>query len=298
MVAQTKKNFIVCLSVDADGEDYSDIVDTYMRRGLRIRTIYSDVNGGPGDACQRVLDTTQCEYIMFADADDLLMPRAVETLYRGIVSSGYDMLRSSFIKEQGSEPDVILEAKANVITWRHGKIYRVKYLKDINLRFLPGLRTDEDAYFNIIAWNCTKQHGILNEITYIWRYNKNSITREKDEVSYFKETYNNYIHGQVEALKKIFSTADEVPNILVTKTLINIYYFYMRARFYKCDEKIMDDTLSTLKHEGWMRTWFNCAENWVDVIDNLKPGQFYDKQYVVFFEEGFNLWAMRLLKGD
>lgn len=298
MVAQTKKNFIVCLSVDGDGEDYSDIVNTYMHRGLKIRTIYSDVNGGPGDACQRVIDSTQCEYIMFADADDLLMPRAVETLYRGIVSTGYDMLRSSFIKEQGKDPDVILDANNNVITWRHGKIYRVKYLRDINLRFLPGLRTDEDAYFNIIAWNCTKQHGILNEITYIWRYNKQSITREKDEITYFKETYNNYIHGQVEAMKKIFATAEEVPNILVTKTLINIYYFYMRARFYKCNEKIMDDTISTLKTEGWMKTWFRCAENWVDVIENLKPGQFYDKQYVVFFEETFNEWAIRLLKGD
>ena len=298
MVAQTKKNFIVCLSVDGDGEDYSDIVNTYIHRGLKIRTIYSDVNGGPGDACQRVIDSTQCEYIMFADADDLLMPRAVETLYRGIVSTGYDMLRSSFIKEQGKDPDVILDANNNVITWRHGKIYRVKYLRDINLRFLPGLRTDEDAYFNIIAWNCTKQHGILNEITYIWRYNKQSITREKDEITYFKETYNNYIHGQVEAMKKIFATAEEVPNILVTKTLINIYYFYMRARFYKCNEKIMDDTISTLKIEGWMKTWFRCAENWVDVIENLKPGQFYDKQYVVFFEETFNEWAIRLLKGD
>ena len=298
MVAQTKKNFIVCLSVDGDGEDYSDIVNTYIHRGLKIRTIYSDVNGGPGDACQRVIDSTQCEYIMFADADDLLMPRAVETLYRGIVSTGYDMLRSSFIKEQGKDPDVILDANNNVITWRHGKIYRVKYLRDINLRFLPGLRTDEDAYFNIIAWNCTKQHGILNEITYIWRYNKQSITREKDEITYFKETYNNYIHGQVEAMKKIFATAEEVPNILVTKTLINIYYFYMRARFYKCNEKIMDDTISTLKTEGWMKTWFRCAENWVDVIENLKPGQFYDKQYVVFFEETFNEWAIRLLKGD
>lgn len=298
MVAQTRKTFIVCLSIDADGEDYTNIIETYRTRGLKIRTIYAEENGGPGAACQRVLDTTQCDYIMFADADDLLMPRAVETLYRGIVSSGYDILRSSFIKESANEADVVLEAKSNVITWRHGKIYRTQYLRDIDLCFLPGLRTDEDAYFNIIAWNCTKQHGILNEITYIWRCNKNSITRNRDEVTYFKETYNNYIHGQVEALKKIFNTADEVANILVTKTLINIYFFYMRARFYKCDESIMDNTLKTLKNESWMKIWFATPQNWIDAIENLKVGQFYDKQYVIFYEENFYDWATRLLKGD
>ena len=29
LVAQTKKMFIVCLSIDGDGEDYSDLISTY-----------------------------------------------------------------------------------------------------------------------------------------------------------------------------------------------------------------------------------------------------------------------------
>jgi len=132
---------------------------------------------------------------MFADADDLLMPRAVSTLFHGIITSGFDMLRSSFIRENASGKDIVLEASHNVVTWFHGKIYRVQYLKNLNLRFLPNLRTDEDAYFNIIAWNCTEKHGLLNEITYIWCDNKKSITRQKDNTSYFIETYNNYIYG-------------------------------------------------------------------------------------------------------
>lgn len=234
---------------------------------------------------------------MFADADDLLMPRAVETLYRGIISSGYDMLRSSFIKESSNDVDVVFDSSSSIITWRHGKIYRTQYLKNINLRFLPGLRTDEDAYFNIIAWNCTKAHGILNEITYIWRCNKNSITRQKDDETYFKETYNNYIYGQVEALKKIFATVDELNNLTVTKTLINIYYFYMQARFYKCDEKIMDDELITLRDEQWMQLWITNSQNWIDAINELKVGQFYNEKYIVFYEENFYQWINRLLKG-
>jgi hypothetical protein len=80
---------------------------------------------------------------------------------------------------------------------------------------------------------CTEKRGILDEITYIWRDNKNSITRSKDKITYFKDTYLNYIRGQVEALKIIFNKIDNVPNIFVTNTLINIYYYYMNARFYK-----------------------------------------------------------------
>ena len=235
---------------------------------------------------------------MFADADDLLMPRAVEVLYHGIVNSGYDILRSSFIRERQNEPDVILDANANVVTWRHGKIYRVQYLKNINLRYLPDLRTDEDAYFNIIAWNCTKSRGLLNEITYIWKDNPNSITRQYDDATYFKKTYHNYIYGQVEAMKKIFELNNEIANILVTRTLINIYYFYMRARFYKCDEDIMDNTLMTLQKEKWMQVWFDTADNWVDAINELKVGAKLDKKYIIFYEESFYAWCKRILKEE
>lgn len=233
---------------------------------------------------------------MFADADDLLMPRAVEVLHRGMVASGYNILRSSFIREQRNKADTLLQADANVVTWRHGKIYRVKYLREINLSFLP-LRTDEDAYFNIIAWNCTKERGMVNEITYIWKDNPNSITRNKDDVTYFKNTYTNYIYGQVEALKKM-STLIEIPHILITRTLINIYNFYMRARTYRCDEEVMDICLSSLKEESWMFNWFNNIQNWIDAIDELKPGAFLDQKYVIFYQENFYDWCTRLLKGD
>jgi len=41
LLAQTKEMFITCLSIDGDGEDYSDIIAEYTRRGLHIRVINS-----------------------------------------------------------------------------------------------------------------------------------------------------------------------------------------------------------------------------------------------------------------
>ena len=296
LVSQTYKRFIVCLSIDGDDTDYTDIINEYRRRGLRIRVINGKTNGGAGMARQRVLDTTQCDYIMFLDADDILMPRAVETLYINAKAADYDILQGSFIRESQTSKDVMMASTDNVITWFHGKIYKTKFLSEKNIRFLKGLRIDEDAYFNAVAWNSTENKGIAGEVVYLWRDNKSSITRRQNMKDYFIATYNNYIYGQVEALKKLFEINDSVSQLLITNTLINIYYFYMKAVFYKCNMAGTDAIISSLKKEKWMQLWLNEGTNWMDIINNIKAGQVYDDEYVVFYEETFNLWAARLLK--
>lgn len=193
LVAQTLDRFITCLSIDCDGENYSDIIETYRARGLKIRIINGKENGGPGAARQRIIDTTQCDYLIFLDADDMLMPRAVEVLSQYMRVNNFDIIRSGFIREEKNKQDLFVPQDSSIITWFHGKIYRVKFLKEKNIRFLPGLRIDEDAYFNLIAWNSTENRGEIAEYTYIWRDNKNSLTRTKGNSEYFKDNYMNYI---------------------------------------------------------------------------------------------------------
>ena len=233
---------------------------------------------------------------MFLDADDILMPRAVEVLYIQAKASNYDILQGSFIKASRTSEDILMSSSSNVITWFHGKIYKVDYLRKKNINFLPDLRIDEDAYFNAVAWNSTQNKGATGEVVYLWKDNKNSITRSLPRKEYFIKTHNSYIYGQVEALKRLFEINESVSQLVVTLTLINIYYFYMEARFYKCNEEEMNQIISTLKDEEWMQLWLSQGENWMDVMANIKPGQIYDNEYVVFYEETFNLWAKRLLK--
>ena len=295
LVAQTKKMFLVCLSIDGDGEDYSDIINEYERRGLHIRVINSKENGGPGMARQRILDTTQCEYLMYLDADDMLMPRAVEVLTRNIRVNDMDIIRSSIIREEKGADDKLIQQNINTITWFHGKIYRVKFLKDNNIRFLDGLRTDEDAYFNVIAWNSTKNRGELSEITYLWRFNENSITRSKEHIEYFINTCSEYIHSQVEGMKKIYEIKQEIPDILVSTTLQNLYYYYMKAKTVNVDLTEMESHLMSLRDEIWLQIFFKKIENWREIVNNIKTGFPYEDNKVVFFTETFNLWADRLL---
>lgn len=296
LVAQTYKRFFVCLSIDCDGEDYKDIIDTYKARGLKIRVINGKTNGGPGAARQRILDTTQATHLIYLDADDMLMPRAVEILYQYAKARDYDILRSSFIRANKNIEDRFMSADDNLITWFHGKIYRVQYLRDKNINFLPGLRVDEDAYFNAVAWNSTTKRGLMSEPTYIWRDNKNSITRKLDQKQYFINTHMSYIHGQIEALKYLFKINDTVSQTLVTNTIINIYYYYAKAKFYNCDIEEIDYDLSTLKDEDWIQLWLNEGTNWIYIAENIKGGMVIDEENIVFFDEPFSSWAARLLR--
>ena len=300
LVSQTVNDFCVCLSIDGDFQNqkfYENLFNEYQKRGLKMRIISSAQNCGPGSARQLILDSTQCDYIMFLDADDMLMPRAVEVLYQQVKIEEYDIIRSSFIRED-EKGDYILPQNMGVITWFHGKIYKVAFLKEKNINFLTELRTDEDAYFNLIAWNTAEKRGELEEVTYIWRYNKNSLTRGRAEKDYFSDTYMYYIISQVEGLKKLYEINGQISNDLISQTLLNIYYYCMKARFYKISETEMDNKISELRAEQWMQDYLNKGENWIYIVQHVKAGEFYENSNVVFFNESFNFWAKRLLKAE
>ena len=297
LVAQTKNNFIVCLSIDGDGfyDEYKTIANEYIRRGLKIRIINNEINGGPGIARQRILDTTQCDYIMFLDADDMFMPRAVELLYSQAKQGNYDVVRSSFIREEKNKQDILLPQNINTITWFHGKVYKVAYLKNNNINFHPDLRADEDAFFNLIAWNCAARRGETTEVTYIWRFNENSITRQTKGKTYFLKTYLYYMTSQVEGLIKIFELKPDIDSNLIMQTLINIYNYHMQARYYRVNENEIIKLITKLKEQDCIQKSLQDPASWIYIVNNLRAGAVYDENNIVFFSEPFNEWARALL---
>lgn len=295
LVAQTKKIFIVCLSIDGDGEDYSDLISTYQARGLKFRVITNE-HGGPGAARQHILDTTECDYIMFLDSDDMLMPQAVQVLFKAIRQNDSDIIRSGFVKEELNQSDIVMASDIPSVTWTHGKIYKVSYLRDNDIRFLSELKTDEDANFNLIAWNGTENKGQITDITYYWRHNKDSITRILDRQAYFKTTYSYYIIGQVKALKKLYKLRPGVINNVLIVTLPNIYVYYMKAKYYGMSLDLLDNYISSLRQFSWVQDFLNDGRNWLKMFNELKPGELMEDKTLVFYQETFNVWIKRLLQ--
>ena len=290
LVAQTKKMFIVTIVQDCDGEDYNNIIEEYRRRGLVIRWIPLEENRGPGGARQAGMDTDKMsEYFMFMDADDMLMPRAVELLSREITLHNADIASSDFIAERKATPGVLMDVFEVPVTWCHGRIYRAKYLRDNNIRFLDGLRINEDAYFNLIAHNCTKNKIKVKEVTYLWRDNKNSLTRSDNNEDFFKRTWETYITSQVEALLRIIELKGEITPDLLGATLLYVYHYWMIAKHYKIinDNIIME--LLKLKNNPVLIDGLKEEVFWQHITQNLKGCTFWGDN-VIFYQERFVDW--------
>lgn len=297
LVAQTKKMFVVTLSIDGDNEDYSDIVEEYERRGLHIRVIRGE-NGGPGPARQRGVDCDKmCDYVMFMDADDCLMPNAIDTLYSEAKRNRVDVLASDFICEQKNKSNILMDVMDSPITWCHGKIYSTKYLRDNDIRFRDDLRYNEDSYFNLVAVNCAERKSKIQEVTYLWRYNDKSITREGTYMDFFSKYWEMYVYSQVKGIKKIISLKGEININLLAATLINIYKWVMTAISCKYDISKAEEYIKELRNEPKVLEVFDELGFWAYIHENLKAS-YYIEDKLIFFSERFSDWIRRLIKGE
>lgn len=290
LVAQTKKMFIITIVQDADEEDYSDIIEEYKKRGLSIRLVTLKDNRGPGGARQAGMDTDKmCDYFMFMDADDMLMPRAVELLYREVKLHDADIASSDFIAEREATPGFLMDVFETPVTWCHGRIYKAKYLRDNNIRFLDGLRLNEDAYFNLIAHNCTSNKIKIKEVTYLWRDNKNSLTRAQNNHEFFVRSWKDYLTSQVEATLKIIELKGEVAPDLLGATLLYLYHYWMIALHYNLVNDEAKEELLKLKNNPVLKQTLIQENFWRYIIANLKGGTIWEDD-LIFYKVRFNDW--------
>ena len=292
LVAQTKKMFITSIVQDCDGEDYSDIIEEYRRRGLQIYVFGTPVNGGPGVARQVGLDhNSMCDYVMFMDSDDMLMPRAIDALYREAKGNNADVVISSFMIEQNHQPARLCDSETTPVTWTHGKIYKHKYLIDNKIRFPSDLRLNEDSYFNLVAVNSTKQKFRIPEVTYLWRDNPNSLTRDKQEISFFEKSWEQYILGQARGLvdiERITEGAGPDPGLFAA-TLNNMYQHFMQAMYHNLDTSTAKEYCKILQASSMFRKAIDTSDFW-KVVNEVLRGSMLADDSIIFFKMRFCDW--------
>lgn len=298
LVAQTKKMFIVTIAQDCDGEDYSDIVDEYRRRGLKIRVVVTKENGGPGMARQLGMDTdSMCDYFMFMDSDDMLMPRAVEILYREAKLHDADLIASDFIAERKLQPPTYMDVLEIPSTWCHGKIYKAKFLRDNQIRFRPELRLNEDSYFNLVAVSCAKSKFQITETTYLWMDNKKSLTRSEDSLEFFRKSWEQYVVGQVWGIIKIYDQTHEISAKFLAASLINIFYELNAAKYFGYNVDNAIQTLETLQNYTEIKTKVREKEFWAYVVENLS-GCYARCNELIYHEYNFSDWLHQILNEE
>lgn len=220
LIAQTQSRFFVTVVDDCSEENMLSIVNDYEDK-LNINYIRLTENGGPGVARQAGLDNSICEYVMFLDADDMLMPQAMEVLNREVNKNKPDILISAFIQQNKYGIDRIVHS-TETATWVHGKVYNCSFLRENNIRFPEELRINEDGSFNTMALNMAENIYRTSVITVLWVDNKNSLTRKDKDFTI--SCIPSHIEGQIYAYNFLLDNKGIINSLPMG--LVHIYNYY------------------------------------------------------------------------
>lgn len=181
ILEQSFKDLRLIVVDDGSTDDTADILHSIQERDDRLMPI-SVPNGGPAKARNRGLDAVESgtEYVMFADADDELLPDAVEYAMAGadgadMVFFGFTIVSASGACRRYSEPEQLLDRdglgtafgrlyKANLFNQVWGKLFRAELING-TLRF-PDYRWGEDRLFIFQCLQLAQSVKVLPECKY------------------------------------------------------------------------------------------------------------------------------------
>lgn len=171
LVGQTNIDFSVLIVDDCSTQDIISIVDMY-RDKLTIQYIRNHKNLGCGMSRQRGIDETSADYITFLDADDILLPNAIDVWTTEIHRAEPDVICSQFLF--ASKENIVL--RDNGLTMCHGKVYSVDFLRKYDIGESPDVTCVDDAYLNWQAFDLAQNISVLPDITHIQINTQGSIT--------------------------------------------------------------------------------------------------------------------------
>ena len=190
LVAQTDNDFNVIIVDDCSTEDFKPIVDDFDSL-LNIQYIRNENNVGPGYSRQVGMDNSSSKFVAFLDADDMLMPYAVETFNTAIKANpNIEFLQTYFYEQLYLDGIASLVLHKDNYTACHGKLYNMEVIRKYGIAFVPEVRWSEDAFFNSMCTELMKV-SILKVPTMIWTFNQGSLLRsvnedrDKNRVKYF-----------------------------------------------------------------------------------------------------------------
>jgi hypothetical protein len=139
--------------------------------------------------------------LIFIDSDDVFSnSRSIESLYNALVTNDADIAMSGFLEEVEDG----FRYQSPLYVWMHGKMYCREFLSNRKIHF-NDTRANEDCGFNHLCHICGAKYAEMDSTTYIWRNNKESITRTNSReftVRYMKKFAYNMMWAIEEAMKR------------------------------------------------------------------------------------------------
>ena len=269
---------------------YKEIIKKF-EEVLDIQEIILPVNKGPGYARQYGVDHTDCPYIMFADADDILFGGFVfNDLLNEIERRNEDVIFSSFIEYTPIET-YLHHINDNV--WVFGKIYRREFLKKYNIRFTEQ-RANEDTFFNKKIMFIYKELGktipFVEGFAYGWYPTKDSITT----INHHQYSYDQGICGFVDGAIELFDWAEKqkINKIFIKNEILStmIFLYISYCDVSSKEEFFQEQNFEFIKkyyHKLWKK--YNLEYKTQDFIDayeeNMQSLQESQYRYQIFMAQ-------------
>lgn len=190
--------------VDDGSSDKTLAIAENIKTHNRFVRVYTQSNQGVSAARNLGLEKALGEWIIFADADDILRSNCLD-IFDNYIKSGYEIIQASQISSgqtyDNSTNNIVEIASKDIqrvllnrerykrggnisrkimyesVHGVYGKLFNKKLLDRNKVRFQEGLGLGEDILFYFDALACTKRILLVNDIIYEIVENMNSSTR-------------------------------------------------------------------------------------------------------------------------
>lgn len=198
------------------------------------------------------------------------------------------MIESKFIIEHNGKNSI---SKKN-FTWLHGKAFNLNFIRSNNITF-PRIRYNEDGFFLTFIRNLADERkiGSIDSITYIWRSNENSLTRNSEYVNHICNYY------FVECMTKAFidlAKQKKIKKSHFCPTLLNLYAYYQHYLLVQNEKypiEALDKLLSELFSLPLIKEIMNKNPNSGTTLCSTKINK-----KVVYFKESYGAWLSKYME--
>jgi len=192
VLEQTYSNWELLIINDGSTDATGTIAQQLASQDSRIKITHTE-NGGVCRARNLGLDLAQGEFVVFLDADDILLPDSITLLYKSMMANGADIAagQHEIIRADGTKVPSDAPLKQELWQGTEGlvgslkdhpatysscaKLYKKTLLNDI--RFVEGKRVHEDSYFVFECMMKKPAVVVFDSVVAAFRMSANSASR-------------------------------------------------------------------------------------------------------------------------
>lgn len=222
LAAQSDSDFSVCIVDDCGTEPLGDIFTMFPMLNLRI--VKNPRNLGVGLTRQSAIDTSDADYLIELDADDMLMPMAIDIFKQNArLKPDVDFFVAWVFNEtpDNNNGKGYVTVKDGY-TFAGGKMYKADFLRKYNIRNCEEFsRFADDTYINMLSYELGKTE-IIPVCLYLYTCNPNSVTNRNGGKDYWSGIIPKFLRC-IERTSEIicnYKKADEIEHLQGTLAYI------------------------------------------------------------------------------